>query len=207
MKVAALLLAFASAAFAQTWEAGVLGGFGVYANRPKLTSPAGSAEAGLGDGPVAGAFLTQNLYRYVSGQIRYSWQRGDMSLSSGSRKATFSGDSHAIHYDWLIYALADEAKVRPFAAAGAGFKLYRGTGSETAVQPLQEVALLTRTSEWKPLVSLGAGVVWNATPWARLCIEFRDYMTPFPTRVIEPIEGGGGWVHDLVPALSFGFRF
>ncbi|MGE5567861.1 MAG: hypothetical protein ACM3S5_02385 [Rhodospirillales bacterium] len=207
MKIAALSLALATAAFAQTWEAGVLGGFGVYANRLKLTSAAGSAEAGLGDGPVAGAFLNQNLYRYVSGQIRYSWQRGDMSLSSGSRKATFRGDSHAIHYDWLFYALPDEAKVRPFAAAGAGFKLYRGTGRETAVQPLQEVALLTRTSEWKPLVSLGAGVAWNAAPWARLCVEFRDYMTPFPKRVIEPIESGGGWVHDLVPTLSFGFRF
>ncbi len=207
MKIAAALLALAAAASAQTWEAGALGGFGVYANHPKLTSPSGSAEAGFGDGPVAGAFLIQNLYRYVSGEIRYAWQRGDLSLSSGGRKATFRGDSHAIHYDWLIHTAPPEAKVRPFLAAGAGFKLYRGTGAETVVQPLEEVGLLTRASEWKPLVSVGAGVAWNVAPWARLRLEFRDYMTPFPKRVIEPVAGGNGWVHDLVPTLSFGVRF
>ncbi len=208
MKIAAALLAIAAAAVAQTWEAGVLGGYGVYANSPKITSPYGSAGAGLGRGPVAGAFLLQNLYDYVSGEIRYAYQRGDLSLSSGSRRATFSGDSHAIHYDWLIHTAPREASVRPFLAAGAGFKLYRGTGAETVIQPLEEVALLTRTSEWKPLVSAGAGVVWTLAPWARLRLEFRDYMTPFPKRVIEPAAGGNpGWVHDLAPTLAFSVRF
>lgn len=208
MRVAAFILLLAAAAAGQTWEAGVLAGYGVYANRPTITSPNGSAEAGLGNGPVAGAYLIQNLYRYVSGEIRYAFQRGDLSLSSGSRRATFGGDSHAVHYDWLVYTAPREAKLRPFFAVGAGFKLYRGTGTEVLVQPLEEVALLTRTSEWKPLVSAGAGVAWTVAPWARIRVEFRDYMTPFPRRVIEPISGGGtGWVHDLVPTVSFGVRF
>jgi hypothetical protein len=208
MKFAAVLLAIAAGAAAQTWEAGVLGGYGVYVNNPKFTSPFGSAKAGLGRGPVAGAFLIQNLYRYVSGEIRYAYQRGSLTLSSGSRRAKFSGDSHAIHYDWLIHTVPREAKVRPFFVAGAGFKLYRGTGVEKVVQPLEEVALLTRTSEWKPLVSAGAGVMWTVAPWARVRLEFRDYMTPFPQRVIEPVAGGSpGWVHDLTPTVSFSVRF
>jgi hypothetical protein len=199
---------FAVAAAAQTWEAGVLAGYGVDLNHPKITSPLGLAQASMGKGPVAGAFLIQDLYEQVSGEIRYTWQLGGLRLSSDSRSAAFSGDSHAIHYDWLIYTKPRDSNMRPFVAAGAGVKVYRGTGIETVVQGLEDVALLTRTSEWKPLISVGAGVVWRAASWAQMRLEFRDYITPFPKRVIEPIAGGSvGWIHDLAPTISLGVRF
>jgi hypothetical protein len=37
----------------------------------------------------------------------------------------------------------------------------------------------------------------------------RDYMTPFPQRVVAPGPGAsvGGWLHDFVPAASLGMAF
>jgi opacity protein-like surface antigen len=199
---------FASAAWAQHWEAGVLAGGGLYVNHPGLSSPAGSAAAGIGNGPAFGVFLVQNLYSRLSGEIRYVYQRGDLQLSSGGRRATFGGDTHALHYDWVLHTAGRDAKVRPFLAAGAGFKLYRGIGTETLTQPLEEVALLTRASEWKPLVTVGAGVAIALSESVCLRLEFRDYMTPFPKRIIAPVTGaGGGWLHDLVPTLGLSIRF
>lgn len=208
MRRVAVFFFLALTACAQNWEAGVLAGGGFSLNHPKIASPFGSAEAGIANGPAFGAFLTQHLYQHLSGEIRYVYQRGDLRLSSGSRRAAFRGDSHALHYDWLLHAAGREAKVRPFAAAGAGFKLYRGVGTETMHQTLEEVALLTRTREWKPLVSVGAGVVISLGRWARLRLEVRDYFTPFPKKVIEPLAASTpGWLHDLTPTLSLGIRF
>jgi hypothetical protein len=204
----AVWLLLATAAWAQNWEAGVLGGGGFYINHPQISGASGSAAAGIGDGPAFGAFLTQNLYRRLSGEIRYVYHRGDLELSSGSRRASFRADSHALHYDWVFHLAGREAKVRPYVAAGAGLKLYRGTGTETLVQTLQEVALLTRTREWKPLVSAGIGVMLALSRSVRLRLEFRDYMTPFPKRVIAPVEGGTvGWLHDFSPTLGLSIRF
>lgn len=201
-------LFLAVTATAQNWEAGVFGGSGFYINHPRISGPSGNAEAGIGGGPAFGAFLTQHLYRRLSGEIRYAYHRGDLQLSSGSLRAAFRADSHALHYDWLLHMAGRDAKVRPFFAAGAGFKLYRGTGTETLVQTLQDVALLTRTREWKPLVSVGAGVTVAISGRARLRVEFRDYMTPFPARVIAPVTGlGGGWLHELSPTIALILRF
>lgn len=202
------LLFLAMTAGAQNWEAGVLAGGGFYITHPRIDGPFGSAEAGIGSGPAFGVFLTQNLYRRLSGEIRYAYHRGDLQLSSGGLRAAFRADSHALHYDWLLHTAGRDARVRPFVAAGAGFKLYRGTGTETLVQTLQEVALLTRTREWKPLISAGAGVTLAISRWARLRFEFRDYMTPFPARVIAPVAGGGGgWLHELSPTVALSLRF
>jgi hypothetical protein len=202
------LLFLAMTAGAQNWEAGVVAGGGLYVNRPHLGGASGGAEAGIGRGPAFGVFLTQNLYRRLSGEIRYAYHRGDLQLSSGSLRAAFRADSHALHYDWLLHLADRDARVRPFVAAGAGFKLYRGTGTETLVQTLQDVALLTRTREWKPLVSVGAGVTLAISQRARLRLEFRDYMTPFPARVIAPVAGGGGgWLHELSPTVALSLRF
>lgn len=196
------------AAYAQNWEAGALAGGGFYVNHPKIAGPSGSAEAGIGNGPVFGAFLTQNLYPRLSGEIRYEYERGDLRLSSGSRQAAFGGDSHALHYDWLFFTAPRTAKVRAFVAVGAGFKLYRGTGTETLHQTLEEVALLTRTREWKPLVSAGAGVTFSLARRMRLRLEVRDCLTPFPQRVIAPVSGSGpGWLHDLMPMIGLSIQF
>jgi hypothetical protein len=193
---------------AQQWEAGPLAGGGFYHN-VSISNSFGSGRTGIASGAAFGAYLVQNLYKNLSGEIRYTFQRGDLEVSSGGVKAGFRGATHAIHYDWLLHVRKKGSSVRPFIAAGAGFKGFRGTGTETPYQPLGRLALLTRTSEWKPLVSVGGGVAVKLARWAVLRAEFRDYLTRFPQNVIAPVGAANldRWLHDFVPSAGVGLTF
>lgn len=205
MRAAILAILLAAAAFAQRWEGGALAGAGFQAHRPSL----GAANAGFGHGPSFGAYLIQHLYDRVSGEIRYVYYRSDLRISGGGLSASMEGEAHSVHYDWLFFTRTRKARVRPYIAAGAGFKMYRGVGAEVLYQPLQDVALLTRTKEWKPLVSVGAGVAFHLSKKLCMRLEFRDEMTPFPQRVIAPVAAGAapGWIHVLAPAAAIGVEF
>lgn len=204
----AAVLAMAPVVTAQTWEAGGAAAAGFY-NHQAVSSAAGRAEAGLGRGPVVSGFFAHNLYRNVGAEIRYTFQPNDLELSSGGKRVTFRGLSHAVHYDCVVYVRPRESLLRPFLAGGAGFKQYRGTGRESAWQPLGNFALLTRTQEWQPLVSVGAGLKFVLGPGLAARVEFRDYLTPFPRTVIAPAPGArvGGWLHAIVPLAGFSFSF
>jgi hypothetical protein len=105
-----------------------------------------------------------------------------------------------VHYDLLIHAAPTEAMARPFVAIGGGIKYYRGTGVEAPFQPLSSLVVLTRTSEVQPLVSAGAGVKLPISRRALIRLDFRDYMTPFPSSLLAlpPNSRAKGWVHDFV---------
>ena len=197
------LLTFSSAGFAQKWEFGGLGGWGSYRNRP-VTGGTGNAEAGFDSGVAAGVFVGNNMYRYVGGEVRYTFQQNNLQVSSGSTKFNFTGRAHAIHYDIVFHATPVGSRVRPFVSAGGGVKLYEGTGKEASVQPLSSYAILTKTNQWTGLVSVGGGIKVAASKHVNLRIEVRDYLTPFPTDVVTPVPPAkiGGWLHDLIPMFG-----
>jgi hypothetical protein len=201
-------LLLAACCAGQTWEAGALAGGGFY-NEVSVSNSFGRGAAGLASGAAFGGYLVQNLYKNLSGEIRYAFQRGNLQVTSGNVRASFRGATHAIHYDWLLHTSNRGASLRPFLAAGAGFKGFRGTGTESPYQPLGKLALLTQTSEWKPLISLGGGVAVRLASWAVLRAEFRDYLTPFPQKVIAPAGQAdlNRWLHDFVPSLGVGLTF
>ena len=62
------------------------------------------------------------------GEVRYDYQRGDARLSAAAHPPRLAAETHALHYDILWHATPRGSKVRPFLAAGAGIKDYRGTG-------------------------------------------------------------------------------
>jgi hypothetical protein len=202
-----VFLAIPAAGLAQTWEAGGAAGAG-FARGVTVTNATGRARAGFANSPAFGVYIGQNLHKYVGGEIRYTYRPGDLSLSSGPTRATFDGQSHLIHYDVLVHVKPAGSRIRLFLAAGAGARVFRGTGREAAYQPLQQFALLTKTQEAKPLVSLGAGVKAAVSPRLVLRVEFRDYISPFPTQVITPAIGSklGGWLHDIVPFIGVAVR-
>jgi hypothetical protein len=193
---------------AQQWEIGGAAGFAFYKNMT-VTRASGTASAGFKDGAAFSAFGTQNLYNRLGGQFRYTYQMSDLMVSSGGTEATFGGRSQAFHYDLLFYATDKESKVRPFAAAGGGVKLYQGTGKETVTQPHAQFAILTKTSQLEGLISVGGGVKYKLGDRTFLNLEIRDYITPAPKNVIAPYTGSKmtGWVHSFLPmvGLSFGF--
>ena len=174
-----------------------------------VTGFVSSATTGFENQFAVTGFLGHNSYRLVGGEIRYTWERNNLKVSSGGAGATFGGESHAVHYDFVLHTAPRGAKVRPFVAGGGGVKLYVGSGTEVLAQPLGNIALLTKTRELKGLISVGGGVKAALAPHLALRIEARDYITPFPLKVIAPVGTAKiqGWVHNVTPMVSLAFTF
>jgi len=198
----------ATIAVAQEWQVGAVAGFG-FPRNPTVTTPTGSGRAGFKNGLAFGAMLGDDHYNHVSGEWRYLYRMSDLKVTGGGQEAGFSGETHVFHYDVLVHTSGRKARVRPFLAGGVGFKVYRGTGVERAYQPASKFALLSKTRELKPLVSAGGGVKVALTGSLLLRLEFRDYMTPFPTEVVAPAPGASikGWLHDFVPTVGISYKF
>ena len=164
---------------------------------------------GMETGFAAGAYLGQTSNGHLGGEIRYLYEKNDLMVSSGGTKYTFGGNSQSIGYDLLWYFNGAKSKVRPYVAAGGGMKGYTGTGTERAVQPLGNLAVLTKTTEWKPMVDFGAGIRIMAGKHIALRLEARDYMTPYPTKVLTPVPPAkvSGWLQNFTFLVGIGFVF
>jgi hypothetical protein len=208
VRTALLLGVGLPACWAQRWEFGVLGGGGLY-NTASVTSPAGQGDVGFKSSGAVGAYLGSNMYKYVGGELRYEYLPGDLKVSSGGTEATFNGEAHAIHYDFLFHFAPTESKIRPFVAGGGGVKIYRGTGKATVTQPLERLALLTNTYETKGLGSVGAGIKVQASKRFGLRLEVHDFITPFPRKVIAEAPGAkiSGLLHNIVFMGGFAITF
>ena len=203
-----LLSVTAMAGAGQYYEIGGMAGAGLL-NTTTLNGPAGSATAGFKPGPAFGVLIGNQMYSRLSGEVRYLYQMSDLKLDSGGAEATFGGRTHLIHYD-LIYRLSGrESKVKVFVAGGAGVKIFQGTGTEAAYQPLSNFAYLTKTRQVEPMASAGGGVKVPLGPHTFLRMEVRDYLSPFPGNVITPAPrvSGGGWLHDIVPTVGVSYLF
>ncbi len=194
--------------FSQEWEMGGAAGYGVYVNRT-VTRDNLSGKAGFRHGMAASFVAGQNMFRRLSGEIRYTFRDSDLKLSSGGTNVRFAGDAHAVHYDLLLSPQPKGSASRVFVAFGGGVKVFRGTDKEQPLQPLGNLAALTRTREVKPLLSLGAGISKALGRRARLRLEFRDYITPFPKEVVAPNPSAklSGWLHDIVPMAGLSVTF
>lgn len=210
--VSILLAAFAAAGVAQSWEiGGVAGGSlnsSVTSKAASGSTPAGEATAGFTKGMIFGGYLGQNMYKHVSGEIHYAYVKNNLRLQGPGQEVTFGAESHAVYYDVLLHSAAK--KTQWFAAIGAGMKIFRGTGQENAYQPLNQFAYLTKTQELKPLLSVGAGVRHFVGKRTVLRVEVRDYITPFPTKVLAPAGNAkfsGSVLHNIVPSVGIGYLF
>lgn len=208
LRFSLLLAAAAAAAYAQQWEFG--GAVGAsYVPGVTASGPAGSATAGFKTGITAGVFAGQNLYRHLSGEIRYNFMQSDLQLKGGGTTASFSGNAHAIYYDVRVHTdHRGESRAEWFAAIGGGMKVFRGTGTESAYQPLSQYAYLTKTQAVKPMLSAGGGVKFRLSPHMSLRTEVRDFFTPFPTQLITPAPGVklGRFLHDFTPMIGISFE-
>lgn len=201
-------VALAPAAIGQKWEFGGGVGGGFYTSQD-VTAPGGSASAKIQTNLAGGAWLGSNGQGHWGGEVRYDYQRGDLSLNSGGTSASFGAETHTLHYDVLWHATPNGSRIRPFVAAGAGVKVYRGTGNEVVYQPLSNFALLTKGQDVTPLVSVGAGVKMQLASHVQLRLDVHDFLSPFPKQVIAPNQGAkvGGWLQDFVPMVSLLYTF
>lgn len=206
MKILPVLFLCSLSAMAQRWEFGGGVGGGFYTSQD-VTSGSGSASAKLQTGLAGGVWFGQNGQGHWSGELRYEYQMGDLALSSGGTTATFGAHTQQFHYDVMWHATPSESRIRPYVAAGAGIKLYQGTGAQVAYQPLSNFALLTQQQDLRALVSVGGGVKFQISPHVQLRLDVHDYLTPFPKNVITPNSGAkvGGWLMDFVPMVGISY--
>ncbi len=199
----------AGTAWGQKWEFGGGAGGGFYTSQTVTNTAAGSAEAKIGGGLSASAWLGNISSDRWGGEIRYDYQRGDLKLSSGGASASFGSQSHTVHYDFHLYFADRESRIRPFVAFGAGIKMFQGTGAEIAAQPLSRIALLTKTTDVQPVVSIGAGFKAHLSDRWTFRAGVWDLMSPFPKKVIVPNTNStvSGWLHDLTPMVGIGYTF
>ena len=197
---------WAMPSLAQQWEVGGSAGGSFYIDQA-VAAGAASGTVGFRPGFAVGGWIGHKAEGRLGGEVRYLFQRNDVKLASGGTTYAFSSQSHLIHYDLLIHMNQREDRVRPFVAIGGGMKGYIGTGAERAVQPLNNLALLSATRQWQPMLSLGGGVSWTVGSRIVLRAEVRDYVTPVPKNVILPAPGASisGWVHDIVPMFGVSY--
>jgi len=208
IRFAILVLAAAGFCLAQQWEVGGGAGFGVLPGVP-VSSSLGSATTGFQSGVALGGYLGQNLYRRLSGEVRYAFMQSNLRLQSGGTTATFSGVTHVVHYDVLLHTNREDSATQLFVAVGGGMKIFRGTGKEAAYQPLSQFGYFTKTQTLKPMVDFGGGLKFRLKPRVFFRVEVRDYLTVFPTEIIYPAPGAkfGKMLHDFVPMAGISYQY
>jgi len=205
-KLAALFCA-AAACFAQPFEIGGIAGYGAYRNAT-VNAPGASATVGIGNRFAVGAVFGEDLYPHLSGELVYLYQDGDPFVSAGAARGNIQGQSHAVHYDFLLEARRREYRLRPYVILGGGLKYYRTTGPEPSVQPLPAIVNLVNRNQVSPLFTAGAGVRYRVADRIYLRVDFVDYITPFPSNLFVPAPGGTdrGIFHQFTPTLGISFR-
>jgi outer membrane protein W len=198
--------ALALPVMAQKWEVGGGVGGGFYTSQD-VSLNGSSASAKIQTGLAGGAWFANNGQGHWSGELRYEYQMGNLALSSGGTTATLAAHTQQFHYDLMWHATPSESRIRPYVSAGAGIKLFNGTGAQVAYQPLSNYALLTAQQDLRPLVSVGGGVKFQISEHVQLRLDVRDYLTPFPKGVITPNVGAkvGGWLMDFVPMVGISY--
>lgn len=208
LRLSILIAAAAGAGFAQQWEFGGVGG-GSFLSNVNVSGPAGSAKAGFQPGGAFGVFFGQSMSPHIAGEVRYEFLQSNLQLSSGGSTAHFSGQAHAVHYDIILHTNRKDSKVQFFGAVGGGMKIFRGTGTEAAYQPLSQYGYFTKTQTVKAMASIGGGVTFQLTPRVFMRTEFRDFITAFPKELITPAPNAkyGSLLHDFVPMVGLDYVF
>lgn len=207
---AAIALALSSACLAQEnfWEVGGAVGYGFMRNA-SINTPLGSTAAGVDNGIAGSAVFGEDLYQHFEGELRYTYRDDDVAIQIAGQKVSVSGDSHLVHYDLLYHPTRKAARIRPFLAGGAGIRYFRATGVESADDLSSPFAVLTKTNEVKPLISAGGGVKAKLTEHTIFRVDFREYISPFPEKLVATAPGVKihGWLFDSVPMAGVSFVF
>ena len=203
---AALLLAGSS--LAQDYEFGGAIGYGLYRDG-SVYAPGAVAGAGILNRFAAGAVFGEDLYDYVSGEVRYLYQDGHPYLKYDGVRTDIQGQSHAITYDMLFHFKPRGSRFRPFIAGGLGAKDYVIAGPAPYPQPIPNIATLNAVDQWKFVVSVGGGVKYKIQTHVLLRLDFRDYINTFPKAQIMPAphNTARGVFEQFTPLFGVSYLF
>jgi hypothetical protein len=120
-----------------------------------------------------------------------------------------NGYSNLLTYDLLVHMTRKDSRLRPYAAGGAGIKVYTGTTAQLITQPLTQFALLLPVTQVEPAISVGGGLKYQLARHILLRADFRTYMTPLPNELFRTRAASSirGWVFDFVPQVGISYTF
>jgi hypothetical protein len=129
-------------------------------------------------------------------------------LRASSGKTNIQGQSHAIHYDLLAHFSPRRSRIRPYLAVGLGAKWYVANGPENPTQPLSDIARLAHTTDLEGLLTAGGGVKLRFGA-VLVRLDFRDYITPFPKKLIVPVPfaTARGLFQQFTPLVGVSYSF
>ena len=182
---------------------------GSFTTQRTITGSSGSADLSFPAKVMGSVWIGHNMYKMVSGELRYDYEGGEYKLSGKGGIATFRSRNQSIHYDVHVHFAPLGSRVRPYVLLGAGVRRFQGNGTERALQANSNIAAFANTSDLKALMTFGAGVKVKLTHSLSLRVEFRDSLTPFPAKVVLPVSGSGpgSLVHDFTPLVGISYIF
>jgi hypothetical protein len=203
-----LIITLPGIAVAGDIEIGATGGFGFYQDAT-ITNAVGSARAGFGPRFVLGGVVGWDWRQHFAIEGRYIYQDGDAALRSQGTEANLDGDAQLVLGELIFSPQPKRSRFRFFGAVGGGIKVYQAGPLSSNVQPLTDFATLQKANQAEPLISFGGGIKYALSERWLVRVEFREYTTTFPTRVITPSAGARlhGWMDDIVPTLGISRTF
>jgi len=203
-----LIITLPGIAVAGDMEIGAAGGFGFYQDAT-ITNASGSARAGFGPRFVLGAVVGWDWRQHFALEGRYTFQDGDAALRSQGTEANLDGSAQSVLGELVFSPQPRKSRFRFFGAVGGGIKVYQAGPLSSNVQPLTDFATLRKANQAEPLITFGAGIKYALSEHWLVRVEFREYSTPFPTRVITPAGGARlhGRMDDIVPTLGISRTF
>ena len=187
-----LLLLLAGAAVAQVAEMGASFGVAKLTQSTLLDATPGVAnsDAKLNSGFRFGFRVTLNTARYIGHEVGYAYNRTNLSYLG----TTYGTATHQGFYDFLVYAIPEGSKVRPFIAGGGQFSNFMYPGYSVTSGG---------GGRMKFGINYGGGVkVKVAEKWL-VRMDFRQYMSPKPD--FDFTTAPKGWLR--INEISAGFSY
>jgi hypothetical protein len=137
------------------------------------------------------ARMTLNTKKFVGHEFGYAYSRTKLAAAGFSGNQELS--THQGFYDFLLYALPEGSRIRPFAAGGAQFT--------TFVPPGASAAYGQGTTKYGG--NFGGGIKVRITSLFLLRLDARDYVTGKPFNLINQ----SGALHQIEVTAGLGLMF
>lgn len=185
------VLGLSTACFAQVFEIGGTGGVSLMRNNLLASVPSTtggpSTDISLKDGFRLGFRMAFNTQRFFGHEVGYAYNRTQLDLAGQQ----YGMAAHQGFYDFLVYALPEGSKVRPFVAGGVQFTNFVPPGT-SATQG---------GGSTKFGLNYGGGVKARVGHMFMVRFDFRQYHSPKPTWFLPAPTG---WLRQIEASAGFG---
>jgi hypothetical protein len=143
------------------------------------------------DGFRIGARLTLNTKRFIGHEFGYAYSRSKLGLLNSSDNVSMP--VHQGMYNFLLYALPEGTRVRPFVTGGGHFSTFYPPGAS--------VSYGTGTTKFG--VNYGGGIKVKVSPMFAIRLDLRDYVTGKPFDLVNK----KGALHQIEVSAGVGIYF